>query len=169
MILREAIRDLYLHMEWADAIVWKSVLASEAASSDPKTRELLYHIHIVQRAFHQLWSGSRVDVPEPSAFATAEAIRQWARGNHAELRSFLERLDEEHLDRPLKIPWAKRLTERFGITPQSVTQGESMFQVPAHSTYHRGQVNARLREQGAEPPLIDYIAWLWFGRPEAEW
>jgi uncharacterized damage-inducible protein DinB len=38
-----------------------------------------------------------------------------------------------------------------------------------HSTYHRGQVNARLRELGIEPPLTDYIAWIWFGRPEAEW
>ena len=35
----------------------------------------------------------------------------------------------------------------------------------SHSTYHRGQVNARLREIGAEPPLVDYIAWLWFDRP----
>jgi uncharacterized damage-inducible protein DinB len=44
-----------------------------------------------------------------------------------------------------------------------------MIQVATHSTYHRGQVNARLREVGGEPPLVDYIAWIWFGRPAPEW
>jgi hypothetical protein len=29
-------------------------------------------------------------------------------------------------------------------------------------------VNARLRELGAEPPLTDFIAWIWFGKPQAE-
>ena len=46
---------------------------------------------------------------------------------------------------------------------------ETCLQVCSHSTYHRGQVNARLREIGAEPPLVDYIAWLWFERPAADW
>ena len=42
-------------------------------------------------------------------------------------------------------------------------------QVASHSTYHRGQVNARLREVGGTPPLVDYIAWIWFGRPAPNW
>jgi uncharacterized damage-inducible protein DinB len=44
-----------------------------------------------------------------------------------------------------------------------------MFQVTSHSTHHRGQVNARLRALGGEPPLVDYIAWVWFGKPAADW
>ena len=44
-----------------------------------------------------------------------------------------------------------------------------MLQIPLHSLYHRGQVNARLREVGGEPPTVDYIAWMWLGRPAAEW
>lgn len=47
--------------------------------------------------------------------------------------------------------------------------GETMIQVAMHSQYHRGQINTRLRELGAEPPLVDYIAWIWFGRPDAAW
>jgi uncharacterized damage-inducible protein DinB len=38
-----------------------------------------------------------------------------------------------------------------------------------HTVYHRGQVNARVRALGGEPPLVDYIAWLWLGRPAPEW
>jgi uncharacterized damage-inducible protein DinB len=46
---------------------------------------------------------------------------------------------------------------------------ETARQVAMHSMHHRGQVNARLRELGAEPPLVDYIAWIWRGRPEPMW
>jgi hypothetical protein len=30
-------------------------------------------------------------------------------------------------------------------------------------------VARRLRELEVEPPLTDYIAWVWTGRPEADW
>jgi hypothetical protein len=32
-----------------------------------------------------------------------------------------------------------------------------------------GQVNVRLRELGCEPPLVDFIAWIWLGQPSADW
>ena len=69
----------------------------------------------------------------------------------------------------MELPWAAGLTKRFGREPAPATLAETAFQVASHSTYHRGQVNTRLRELGAEPPLVDYIAWLWLGRPAAEW
>lgn len=37
------------------------------------------------------------------------------------------------------------------------------------ATYHRGQVNTWLRELGLEPPLVDFIAWVWFGKPAPDW
>ena len=42
-----------------------------------------------------------------------------------------------------------------------------MLQVALHSMYHRGQINARLRDFGGNPPLVDFIAWVWLGRPAA--
>ncbi len=36
-------------------------------------------------------------------------------------------------------------------------------------TGDRGQNATRLRELGGEPPLTDYIAWLWKGRPAPDW
>ena len=35
--------------------------------------------------------------------------------------------------------------------------------------YHRGQNATRLRELGGEPPLTDFVAWLWKGRPDGKW
>ena len=51
---------------------------------------------------------------------------------------------------------------------EAPTLAETALQVAMHSTYHRGQVNARLRQIGGEPPLVDFIAWIWFGRPAPE-
>ena len=51
----------------------------------------------------------------------------------------------------------------------ATSQGETMLQVVSHGTHHRGQISTRLRELGVEPPLVDFIAWCWFGKPEADW
>lgn len=34
---------------------------------------------------------------------------------------------------------------------------EMLFQVINHSTYHRGQINAQLKQKGIDPVLTDYI------------
>ena len=78
-------------------------------------------------------------------------------------------LDENQLGRPVDVPWARRIVARLGVEPSSVTLHETLMQLPQHSTYHRGQVNMRLRQLGVEPPLTDFIAWAWLGKPEAEW
>jgi uncharacterized damage-inducible protein DinB len=43
------------------------------------------------------------------------------------------------------------------------------MQVVLHSTHHRGQIVARVRELGGNPPLVDYIGWIWLGKPAAAW
>ena len=49
------LRDLYQHMEWADASVWRGVFESENARTDQKLRDYFYHLHLVQRAFIRAW------------------------------------------------------------------------------------------------------------------
>ena len=61
------------------------------------------------------------------------------------------------------------VAEMLGHAPEVTTIGDTALQVALHGTYHRGQINARLREIGGEPPLVDYIAWIWLGRPAAAW
>jgi uncharacterized damage-inducible protein DinB len=92
-----------------------------------------------------------------------------ARSIHAELASFLGGLDEESLSQAVWLPWAGRFTELTGKEPAPITMGETLLQVVNHSTYHRGQVNSRLREVGGTPPMTDFIAWVGLGKPEADW
>jgi uncharacterized damage-inducible protein DinB len=50
-----------------------------------------------------------------------------------------------------------------------IAWADAMYQVVSHSSYHRGQVNTRIRKIGGEPPLTDFIAWIWRGKPSSEW
>ena len=168
MINTAILTDLYRHMEWADAAVWNSALDSAQASADAKLREYLYHLHVVQRVFLQLWRGEPRETPFPN-FGEAAPLMQWGRSYYVEALEHLAELSDEELVKPLPVPWSAMVQERLGRAPEVTTVGETGLQVVMHSMYHRGQVNARLREVGGVPPLVDYIAWVWLGRPAAEW
>jgi uncharacterized damage-inducible protein DinB len=163
-----ALLDLYRHMEWADAMVWTSVLASEGGRSDKPLRDYLYHLHMVQRAFLRAWRGEPRDTPYPT-FDDAPSMMEWGRTYYTEVFNQLETLSDEQVSSPMPLPWATMVERALGRPPHTTTVGETVLQVALHSTYHRGQINARLRAVGGTPPLVDYIAWLWHGRPDAQW
>ena len=160
--------DLFRHMEWADADVWTSIVASENGMTDAKLREYLYHLHMVQRAFLRLWRDELRDTPYPT-FDDARSLMDWGHAYYGEVFAHLETLSDEKLSEPMPLPWASMIEERLGRAPEETTIGETVLQVVLHSMYHRGQVNARLKAIGGQPPLVDYIAWVWSGRPAAEW
>ena len=160
--------DLYRHMEWADAAVWTAVLDNDAGRTDAKLRETLYHLHVVQRAFLRVWRGEPRETPYPT-FDDAQSLMRWGRTYYDEAMSHLESLSDEQVSQAMPVPWAAMVEQRLGRAPETTSVGETAMQVALHSTYHRGQINARLRVVGGEPPLTDYIAWVWLGRPAANW
>ena len=161
--------ELYRHMEWADAKVWAATPLD--GPPDTRLRELLVHIHVVQRAFFSAWTGRPVTEAFRKAedFETLGAVRSWAQPLYGEASRFVVSLNQEKLAAPMTLPWAQMIAEHLGTTPHGTSLADTCFQVTSHSTYHRGQVNTRLREVGSEPPLVDYIAWAWLGKPDAEW
>jgi uncharacterized damage-inducible protein DinB len=164
----DVLGDLYAHMEWADASVWEAVLACEAAPADTRMRDWLYHLHLVQRAFLRTWLGEPRDAPYPT-FEDAPSLARWGRDYYAQGTAFLQAAGAQALAAPLSIPWAAMVEQRIGRPPAEASLADTALQVAMHSTYHRGQINARLRELGGEPPLVDYIAWVWLGKPGARW
>jgi len=163
-----ALRDLYQYMEWADASVWTAVFASTTAQNDTKLRDGLYHLHVVQRAFLRIWRGESPNTPFPS-FAELQELMAWGRSYYADAFDHLATLSNERSLAPLPVPWAALVEQRLGRAPETATVGETALQVVLHTQYHRGQINSRLREVGGEPPLVDYITWVWLGRPKANW
>lgn len=168
MMNMNTLTDLYRHMEWADAAVWASVLASEGGREDTKIREYLHHLHVVQRAFLRAWRGEPRETPYPD-FDDAPSLMSWGRTYYGEAFAHLKTLNDEQTAEPLPVPWASMVERMLGHAPETTTVGETVLQVALHTLYHRGQINARLREVGGEPPLVDYIAWVWLGRPAPNW
>ena len=165
----KTLTDLYAHMQWADAAVWTSVLASEKGRADAKLLQYLYHLHLVQHAFLRLWRGEWSET-QPPTFDDAQSLMGWGRAYYGKIFDHLKTLDDEKVSGPAPTaPWAKMVEQQLGRPPEEVTLGDMVLQVTLHSLYHRGQINARLREMGGAPPLVDYIAWIWMGRPAPDW
>ena len=156
-------------MEWADASVWRAVLASDkAGASDQKLKEYFYHLHLVQHAFLRAWRGEPRDKPYPT-FDDMHELMRWGRSYFGEVFEHFEKLNDQQISQPAQLPWAYIVEKELGRKPESLSVAEMMLQVPLHSQYHRGQINARLRAVGGEPPRVDYIVWVWLGRPAANW
>ena len=164
----ESLLDLCDHMAWADAEVWTAVLACDQACESAKLRDTLQHLHTTQRVYLRIWRGEPMDAPLPQ-FEKTSALLVWARAHSGEVRAYVESLTEAQLREPIPETWAQRVEGFLGRARTMPTLGDTVLQVPLHSLYHRGQANARLRELGGTPPLVDHIAWVWFGRPAASW
>lgn len=160
---------LFQHMEWADAKVWDSVLEQPSANNDSKMKKLLYHISSVQRAFFYVRTKQPLVFPKETDFLELLDIAKWGYECYTQNNEYLNSLNENELKNIIEIPWAKRLENIIGQKPEEASLEETMLQVTTHSAYHRGQVNARLREIGGEPPMVDFIAWVWLGKPKAAW
>ena len=161
-------RELYRHMEWADARVWSAVTSSDAASSSEKILQKLRHIHRTQQFFLKVWRGEEIVFQKIEGTLADEyaLVRQY----YGEIHPFVASVDESAFPRELSLPWADRFAQRSGLEKASpTTLGDTLFQAVAHTNYHRGQANTLLRELGIEPPLVDYIAWLWLGKPDIAW
>ena len=160
------LKELYRHMEWADAEVWRAVFSSENAITDQKVREFFYHLHLVQHAFLRAWRG---ESPEFPTLDNAQAVIDWGREYYAQIQAHFQKLTDEALGETMQLPWAEIVMRELAREPARITVGEAMLQVPLHSQYHRGQINSRLRSVEGEPPRVDYIVWLWLERPEPDW
>jgi len=158
----ETLRDLYAHQEWADAAHWTAIESCPPAFADEEIRQRLTHIHTVQRGFLKIFKGDLTNVEEEFKKALPlPELKSSARDYHRGALDFLDDLSADRLETKLVVPWS---TEGF-----SPTLREGLLQSVTHSLYHRGQNATRIKQLGGKPPLTDYIAWVYKGRPPAIW
>jgi uncharacterized damage-inducible protein DinB len=161
-------RDLLAHMEWADARTWQSARVVPAALTDDRLKWLFHHIHLVHSVYLQAWRGDPFVVTDLKDYADLNAIEVWARPFYAKAVAFAGAIDASRYSQPLEFPWNDLIVKEFG-TVRPATLSESAWQVFSHTTYHRGQIATRVREIGGVPPTVDYLAWVWGGRPAPKW
>jgi uncharacterized damage-inducible protein DinB len=160
--MREMLIDLYRHQEWADAELWRAFERHPGALRDKALWERLHHIHLVQQAFLAIAQRVEPRFTDCTDYADPCDLKKEAQQYHASVIAFLDGLDGSALERAIRIPW-------FKDPPLEIATGQALLQAAMHSHYHRGQNATRLRELGGEPPLTDYIVWLWKGKAAAEW
>ncbi len=165
---REDYSNLIRHMEWADARIWVSALNVPTLTHDKWVVERLHHYHSTQWAYGQILLKLPVDIPELLTFPDLKSVGVWARRFYSEFSGRLSELDETALSRSVDFPWAALIAERLGGVT-TATVGQSIIQLALHSTHHRGQVALHVRDAGGEPPVTDFIAWIWMGCPASEW
>lgn len=158
-------REMARHMAWADATVWSAVLTAPQAAADAKIADILHHVHQVQHIFLQAWTHATFNVRERKEFATLDEIAAWGFEARRGVLAFIEQVSAAELAQAMRMPWAAFFEQQTTQTAGVHTMEESVLQVFLHTQHHRGQVCMRMREVGVVPPTIDFILWLWAGRP----
>ena len=169
MFSPETLRELHAHLEWADAKVWSVALKTKWASRDKVLRDKLFHVHQTQRAYLNMWTDKPQQLTKPEDFDSLVSLFEWAHPYYSEVRGFLDAANSSTLDRPVPELFRQRMEQHLGPSVASITLRETVLDLASHTAHHRGQLNTRLRELNGEPPLVDYIAWVWHGRPVADW
>jgi len=160
--MSQMLLELYAHQAWADAEHWKALEAHPVALEDDAIRKRLHHIYEAQRAFLFIACKIKLDRSEFGKSYDMRALQDLTQRNHEKAAEFLKNATDEQLKEIVTIPW-------FKDPPISITIEQALTQAAMHSHYHRGQNATRLRELGGNPPLTDFIFWLWKGKPEVLW
>lgn len=102
--------------------------------------------------------GSPTAVPARAAWHTvADLEAAWAPVRDGQ-RAFLAGLHPAELERVVAY-------RTLAGAPRAYPLVEVLVHGASHSTYHRGQVSAMLRQLGATPPATDYVLFLDERRP----
>lgn len=127
--------------------------ARPLGSSFPSIRDTLVHLYSADWIWCSRWEGESPAAMLPSeSFADVAAIRSAWTAHERRVRSVVERLGEDGIQRPLEYR-----------TASGQAQAQPFWQqcqhVVNHSSYHRGQITTMLRQIGATPPTsMDLIA-----------
>ncbi len=138
------------HQAWADATLLTAVQSHPNSLHDEQILKTLHHIVMVQRLYPARMVGRPFDKEKESQRRESfDQLVQLYRATHEELLAFVTNLTEADLERKSELP----------VLNFHPTLAEGLTQVFMHSQNHRGQCLTRLRENGAQPPTLDYILW----------
>lgn len=145
----EHLRELFRYNDWANRRI---IVAVRECGSD-RCRQILNHLltteeEYLARLFGKDSTGFNF-WPELSIEECGELARKVAE----KYEKLLRRFDEEGLDLYTRYRTSQG-------TPQENDFREMLTHVIIHSSTHRGNIMLKLREEGHEPPQIDYMIYL---------
>ena len=154
----EDLTELYAYNGWANQRVRNSiqnldpeVFQRDLGASFGSLQGTVAHLVSAQWNWLRRWKGQPASrpLPEETFASPREANRRWVEVDQA-LAGFVEGLDAGGLQRSIAL-----------TTPQgsrySSPLWRAMLHVVNHSSYHRGQIAAMLRQVGAVPKATDLM------------
>ena len=145
----EHLRDLFTYDDWANR---RLIVALKQTSSD-KSRRVLDHVLITKREYFERLYGkdsSGFDFWPDLSVEDCSALNK-------DLAETYERLLSKFEDEGLGLTARYKTSE--GVSYEN-TFRELLTHVLLHSSIHRGNIILKLREEGFEPPKIDYVIYL---------
>ncbi|KAA0127678.1 damage-inducible protein DinB [Chryseobacterium sp. SN22] len=122
-----------------------AVITENMEKADPKIISLINHTLNAQQIWNSRISGeSPCEVWQINPFESLNDI------NQQNFNRSIEIVEKFDFDQKVQYENSK------GIKFEN-TVFEMLFQAINHSTYHRGQINSLLRQDGIDPVLTDYI------------
>lgn len=118
----------------------------DLGSSFRSIRDTLAHLYFAEWAWHSRWEGRSPTAPlPPDMFPDLAAVRKAWVEHEAKMRSFLESLGEEGINRVIEY-------KLINGQPGASVFWHMLQHVINHASYHRGQATILLRQLGAAPP-----------------
>lgn len=146
---------------WANARLLEAVASltneqflKELGSSYSSVRDTLTHILAAEEVWLMRWKGiSPKTMLDPAYFPDVRSFK--AKWGEVELDqwNFVSKISDESLQEMVEY-------QNFKNEVWQYTLWQMMHHMVSHSTYHRGQVVAMLRQLGAAPTQLDFLVFV---------
>jgi len=145
----EHLRELFRYDDWANR---RMIVAVKESGSD-RCRQILAHLLTTEDEYLARLFGKDSTGFDFWPDLSIEECGELARTVAEKYEKLMRRFDDEGLDL-----WTRYRTSQ-GI-PHENNFRDMLTHVIIHSATHRGNLMLKLREDGFEPPKIDYIIYL---------
>lgn len=145
----EHLRELFRYDDWAN----RRMIVAVRESGSQRCRQILAHLLITEEEYLGRLFGKDSTGFDFWPDMSIEECGDVARTVAEKYEKLMRRFDDEGLDL-----WTRYRTSQ-GM-PHENNFRDMLTHVIIHSATHRGNLMLKLREEGFEPPKIDYIIYL---------
>ncbi len=149
MYSAEHLRHLFEFNDWAN----RRMIVSLKDNGSKRSLEILVHLLITEKEYFERLYGKDSTGFDFFPKMTIQECSTLAKENAGRYEKLLKRFDDEAIGMYVKYKTSE------GV-PYENTFREMLSHVLIHSSTHRGNIMLTLREEGFEPPTIDYIIYL---------